>query len=40
MFLGPAPKRLCDPEWFFFGWKKFSDYMGDIVTNLFPHALH
>ncbi len=39
MFLGPAPKRPWDPERFF-RWKKFLDYTGGIVTNLFPHVLH
>ncbi|MFA0767832.1 MAG: hypothetical protein OXFUSZZB_001160 [Candidatus Fervidibacter sp.] len=39
MFLGPAPKRPWDPERFF-RWKKFWDYTGGIVTNLFPHVLH
>ncbi len=38
-FLGPAPKRPWDPERFF-RWKKFLDYTGGIVTNLFPHVLH
>lgn len=39
MFLGPAPKRPWDPERFF-RWKKFWDYTGGIVTNLFPHVVH
>jgi predicted dehydrogenase len=38
-WLGPAPKRPFSPERYF-RWRKYWDYSGGILTDLFPHKLN
>jgi predicted dehydrogenase len=38
-WLGPAPKKAWNPE-FFFRWRKYWDYSTGILNDLFPHRLN